>query len=313
MTFDEKVSLIFRLVNEDYANILSPEGAGVYMRLVWMRQEMLDSKVYKNNPSISYDYILSNVKISREDLDTHIKILEALGLVSMLSRKAAVYINNPKSLNYDERVKLIEDLAEKGIIDPSQKHVHIDGIHIHEEKKKQRKISSMEPKDYDFGSATIRNPDSSAGLVKYYYDKLSQEFGGHFTSRNIAREASLIKALMGKWNDSPDATRQMFDYMIKKAKEKGRFQDVSSMSLYGSMRNNVYYYLFGQKLQAPKPLSVQEEKMSNMKVLYDIYLDNGMSHEEAFKELGSAFGEETLKQFEAGINGKQIPIHQGTM
>ncbi len=305
--------LALRLIYEDYSKIITPSAGSIYLKLLFINKNLLENKKSKNLPSITYDQVTSNMKVSADEVHAACLLLDALGLVSMLARKEAVYVNPPKELSYEESVSLIERLVEKRIIEQDQKQVHMDAIRPKDKKTKSPK--TVKPVDYDFenvGAARIKASPythaQAAIVVDHYYDKLSQTFGGVFASPAKSREISLIRAHMNRFGDTPDMTMKMLDYMIERAKGADKFSEVCTMSLYGWKRNVIFNKLFEGK-QEPKIVTSQD-KLSSMKVLYDIYVEDGMSHAEATRELRMAFGDESTKQFEEGLHGKQVSIHQ---
>lgn len=302
MTFDEKKSLALRLIYEDYSKIITPSAGAIYYKLLIINKQLLDIKPHIQ--SISFETITSQMKVSLEEVDACIRLLNDLGWVEKLSRKDAVYVNPPKELNHEERLSLIERLVEKGIIEQDQKQSYVDSIRLPVEKPP--KVEVEKTKDYNFegGKNNTYTGFQAMQVVDHYYEKLSQTFGGHFASPYKMREAKMMKFQMNKFGDSPEATNKMLDYMIDKAKILGDFSQVSSMGSYCWRRNIIFQKVFGSVAAKDIKPVTQKDKIDSMKMLYDIYIEDGMSHAEAAKELRVAFGEENLKQFEEGLNGK---------
>lgn len=310
MTFNEKILLAIQLVHQDYSKIITPTAGAVYLKLLLLNKSLLDSRDSKNTPSISFDQITSSMNISIEEAVAAVKLLDTFGFVSMLSRKPAVYVNNPRELSYEESISLIEILVENGIIKQDQKQIHIDAIRIPVQKVSEQpkpKRVMLGPISYDFSNADslpvkikkYTTSDATA-VVDHYYEKLSKTFGGKYASPAKVRETAVIKAHMNKFDDSPEITIKMLDYMIEKAKNIENFDRVKNMSGYGWKRNEIFQKIFNNVAVSP----TQVNKMDNVKTLYRIYTDDGMAHTEAINELRMAFGDELIKQFEDGLNGE---------
>ncbi len=311
MTFNEKKSLALRLIYEDYSKIITPSAGAIYYKLLLINKQLFDVKPHIQ--SISFETIASQMKVSLDELATSIKLLDALGWVEKLARKDAVYVHPPKELTYEESVSLIESLVEKRIIEQDQKQSHIDAIRIPVEKPP--KVEVQKAKDYDFENAkrAAYSWPQAMLVVEHYYEKLGQEFGGHFASPYKTREAQMMKVQMNKFGDSPETTIKMLDYMIERAKISGNFAQVTNMGSYSWRRNLIFQKVFPGKSGVESKPVTQKDKMNSMKTLFDVYTEDGMSHAEAINELRMVFGDEFTKQFEEGLHGEQISLHQKTV
>lgn len=313
MTFGERIAQCFDIINEDYLYLITPEAYGIYHQLLWFKHDVF------HGDAITYTYLSQQTGLSIDDIKKNISLLANLKLVKPMKRKEAVQVvAPPASLSHEEKLKLIEEFVEKGIIDKADHKQRIDNILAKLERKNQKRIEDLQPKDMNFGEIEAGNPDSPKNLVRYYYRKLREHFGGNYVSHNDIREASNLSNLMKKWGDSPENTRKFFDLIISKAKEKGKFNEVSSMSLYGNLRHKAHHALYGEAVtdsSFSKPIDNKEsEMMQNMNGLHQFYMSTeNMSYEQSLQELEKAFGKKRLNQFLEGINEKQVSVHQGTM
>ncbi len=156
------------------------------------------------------------------------------------------------------------------------------------------------PDDFDIQEQAVKI--TPMWLVKYYYKLLSRTFDGTYTSRNEIVETSVLKKIMAKNGDSLEDTKLMIEFLIGRARARNRFEEVSTMGLYGSKRNAIHRAVFknANTIDSPmaKPIVANEEGLlENMSELLDFYIGDGMNRDEAIDKLKVAFGDELLNKF----------------
>ena len=236
MTLEEKAINAFNIISEDYSSIITLESLGLYHRLVWLARNIFKDK------AISYAYILDDTHLTEQSLDKNITILEAVGMIRRLENKNSFeVILDIKELDEKEKIKFVEELCSAGIIQKADRQRQIDEIARRAQFREQRKRSALEAQEFDLSA--VKRPNAPVNIVRYYYSRLSKTFGGVYISHNEKREAQVLGDLMKKWGDTPELTRQMLDLMVDDAKTRNRFEEVSSMALYGHKRNWAHYRL----------------------------------------------------------------------
>jgi hypothetical protein len=193
----------------------------------------------------------------------------------------------------------------------------LQSIDASEEKRVRAIRNDSEPRPFTF-DGEVKESKSMPSLVFYYYKVLSQVFGGNYSSYNIVVEASALKKIMKRTGDTPEQTKKMFEYIIKKAAQFNKFSEVASMRFYGNQRNSAHRALFGGiPVNSPiaKPVVFSEdERLGKIKSLYKYYVEKqGLGSEDAIGKIREAYSGEILDKFLEGLNEKQVHISERTM
>ena len=103
-------------------------------------------------------------------------------------------------------------------------------------------------------------------------------------------------------------TREYFKWIIKKNKRENKFDRVSGLGLYPELRKEAHYAIDVQKKgdkkfeEVVEDISKEDKMMNNMKGVYEIYVQKGMTPEDALQKMRQNFAEEAVNKFLGTLN-----------
>jgi hypothetical protein len=314
MTPDTRIAKSFNILFTDYQMLLGHEAIGLYYHLIWIHSRSLGKPV-------TAEYIRSKTFMTDEYLMKMLKKLGAFKLVSRIrvenenGKEWEYAIDNPKYISTQDKYNIVEKMYNKVLIDEVEKNrlfEYIKDTATNEKNDKDNTEINYLTKDKDFSEGlTEINPDTSMGLVLYYYKKLGEVFGGKYVSRNIQQESANLKDCMKKNSDTPQMTREFFDWLLNKAKTKNQFEQVASLGLYPEYRKHAYHALYVQQSgdkkfeeKASDNVSKEDKLTKNIRSVYDMYISEGMTHELAVVKLNANFSEEVVSKSLDTVNAK---------
>jgi len=221
-------------------------------------------------------------------------------------------VHTPKYISTENKYAYVEKMYNKVLIDGVEKDRLFqyikDTAHYIEQEHDTEDSTTVKDKDFTTGVRQI-DPDSAMALVIYYYQTLGEVFGGRYVSRNIEMETARLKDCMRNNNDTPEQTREFMRWGIEKAKSKNQFEKVASLGLYPEFRKHAYHALYvkqnGDKKFEEKVDDMDKgDKLSkNIRDVYNIYINDGLNHEQALIRLKENFNdEEVINKALEGVN-----------
>lgn len=310
-TPDSKVAKAYNILYTDYAMLIGFDAIGFYYHLIWLHSRSLGKPV-------TFDYIKSKTFIPEEKLQILIRKL----LVFKLIKKERIENSGgekdwefrtvtPKYISREDKSSMVADLYAKVLIDENEKQSLIDYINdtskdTHNDDGENVADFLIKDKDFSEPSKGV-GEDTPMGLLLYYYKRLGQVFGGKYISRNERMEAAHISECMKKNGDTPEMTREFFNWILERARRSNKFDQVSSLGLYPEWRKHAYHALYvkqegDKKFEKAEPeqnISPEEEILRNIKGVFDIYKSKGtMSDGEIVeKVLRKNFSDDAIKMF----------------
>lgn len=304
---ETKVGAAWAVLYTDYANLIGHDAIGLYYHLIWLHERGLTR-------NITFDYIKSKLRASDEQLKLMLKKLAIFELVKRVGvevdgvKDFEFVVKNPGYLGKADKIEFVNTMFAKNVIDEAEKESALQ--YINETSKEEHNdgdnvIVDEVAKDKDFNIRTKQaGEDTFVGLVRFYYKHLGETFGGRYRSHNEQTEAAILKNVMAPNGDTADQTREMFQWIINKAKKHNKFESVSTMSWYADQRKNAYYHLYvkgtgDKKFEETVDNTPESSKiMKNIKGVYDIYVAENMSHEDIVNTvLLKNFDENAVNEF----------------
>jgi len=308
---DENIGKAFKVLYTDYNMFLGPEAIGFYFNLHWLHMRSLGKP-------ITLEYIKNKTLLPEEQISFLLKKLAVFKLVSRtkITRDGESdwewMVHTPKYISTENKYAYVEKMYNKVLIDGVEKDRLFqyikDTAHYIEQEHDTEDSTTVKDKDFTTGVRQI-DPDSAMALVIYYYQTLGEVFGGRYVSRNIEMETARLKDCMRNNNDTPEQTREFMRWGIEKAKSKNQFEKVASLGLYPEFRKHAYHALYvkqnGDKKFEEKVDDMDKgDKLSkNIRDVYNIYINDGLNHEQALIRLKENFNdEEVINKALEGVN-----------
>jgi hypothetical protein len=308
MNIETKVVRSFNILYTDYAFMMGHASIGFYYNLMWLDSRSLGKP-------LTLDYIKSKIKLSEDEIKL---LIQRLLCLSLLSKKRVENGEDkdwefvpivPDYLSKDEKIEAVEKMFKKMLIKENEKYALIEYINDNIKDNTEITVEHVDhiTKDKDFNEpAKEVGEDTYLGLVHYYYRELSRVFGGRWVSRADKKEAANLKICMDKNGDSPEVTRQCFDWVIARAKKHGLFEKVSSMGLYPEFRKHAIYHLYIKQTgdskfeETSSTITIEEDQqraVDNMSGLYDLYVADGLNQETIIAKFKEAFADQHIEAF----------------
>lgn len=291
-----------------YGPFLTLADMGLHYQLFLMKVRSDSTK------AIPLAYIANSTKMPLNVLNDSLNHLSVCDLIERKKRNDSISFMYPKQLSKEDMMGLLDKCLVTRQVSEENKPAVLEYINMEEEKRVRAHHFSAVAKPFTF-EGEVRESKSAPALVQHYYKTLNQIFGGNYSSYNVIREASALKKVMARTGDTPEQTKKMFEWIIKRAAQHNKFAEVSSMKFYGNQRNNAHRALFsGIPVNSPlaKPVIFSEdEKFGKIRSLYKYYVeDQGLGSNEAIEKIKEAYSGESLDKFLEGLNEKQIHVSE---
>jgi len=312
-SIDTKISKSIKQLQIHYSVLMGPEAVGMYFRMLWFESNSL-------NKRIDGDYIRSQtIGIHYPAVQVLLKKLAAFGLVTKKKVPTddgfewAYKTQSAKNLTLEEKRQAIFQMYKyvainKEEFDVLNKYLDETGEPVLPEEDVEDIIEkSYQDENFEEVRKKI-SPDSGMGLVIHYYRVLSKTFGGRYYSRNLKMESANLKACMAKNGDTPEKTREYFEWVIAKNKKENKFDRVSGLGLYPEHRKEAHYSIDvlkkgGKRFEeAVEDIPKEDKMINNMKELHLLYTNKGMSSDEAVEKMKENFSEEAIDKFKEILN-----------
>ena len=293
MLMGTRVSKCFSIIYLDYIRFIGEEAAGLYFHILWMSDKSLGKPL---TPS----YIIGKTSIKKESVKTILQTLLAAGLITRTRVDGlwTVVIQTPKYLTKKGKIRVAERLFNEDLISEDEKIDMIKYINKRHEHDSDELTPTDQSKVINF--ETEKNPDTGESLVEFYYRTLSRAFGAKYVSRNAVIEIKNLKDCMKKNGDTPEMTRDFFAWIIARAKQKGKFEQVSSLGLYPELRKHAYNAIVtGRNVDGKFAPEVERsvDIIVNMQAVFDIYVGKGFSKEEIEERMNNSFDKQAVDDF----------------
>jgi hypothetical protein len=308
MKAEQKAVQVVNVLSRDYVTLIGLEGLGLY---VFLMRHSVTSLGSMNPAAMS-----KALNLDDEQFSILLKKLKLCGLISFKKKSEGKYsyktLDFP-TLSYPEKLHMLDQIYDEKLISYDEKKsaeflLNLDHKHIAPSApgittKKPRTKKAIRTIDLE-ASEKRRNPNSFPALVDYYYSLLSKTFGIYCKSYNIVAEARLLKNSMRENNDSPEAVKKMFEYMISDAKARGKIELVNHVGLYTRKRTIAYYHVFAEpdtKATFDVGKKADEDTITDIKYIqqmFDYFKTKGFEDDIIIKDtLIPQFGEKSVQNF----------------
>jgi len=294
MLMESRAAKAFNIIYLDYIRFIGPDAAGLFFHILYMSDKTLGKP-------LTASYIAEKSNISKESIRVILKVLFAVGLISK-TKKANVWeivIKTPKYLNKEGKIKIVEKMFNEDLVSEEEKIDMILYINQFHKQDNMEMTATSQGKEINF--ETTKNPDTGESLVEFYYRTLSRIFGAKYISRNAAMEIRHLKDCMKKNNDTPELTRKFFEWIIQRAKQKNKFEQVSSLGLYPELRKHAHNALVvngnTDAKFAPEVKQKTGDIVTNMRAVFDIFVKKGLTREEIEARMYNSFDNQAVDEF----------------
>ena len=312
-SIDTRMQKSIKHLQKEYVSLMGPEAVGLYYRIMWLMSQSLSSPV-------TVKYVLDRtLNIHHDSTISLLKKLKAFGLITTKTivtsegNEQELEWHLPKRLSKQEKMDAVTKMLKYFVISVPESEVLFDHVSKLEETEltEQEAVEAIEKtsQDEDFENLKKKiGDDTGMGLVIFYYQTLGKEFGGRYVSRNLQIEAANLNTVMKKNGDTAEKTREYFKWIIKKNKRENKFDRVSGLGLYPELRKEAHYAIDVQKKgdkkfeEVVEDISKEDKMMNNMKGVYEIYVQKGMTPEDALQKMRQNFAEEAVNKFLGTLN-----------
>ncbi len=294
---------VFNFLTKDYLPLIGLDGIGFYCYLV-----RLDRNNFSKMITIEFN-IMPEILISTpEHLMKLINKLEICELLEVDYKKTLCHVKPLNSCPQDSEKQLYycDKLFDNFLITEEEKVKMVKEINIRRQEKnenfkRQPKIrEAVEDIELLKPSKIAQNPNNAVELVKYYYRLLSKEFNGDFHPANFVKEGSLLKKSMRKNGDTHEDVKRYFKLIIEQHKRENNFDAVSTMGLYGWLRNKANYHINKESIISKEIVNEKDKKdiiLQEITEAFNYYISDGETVEESIQKLRLAYKSELVDNF----------------